>query len=164
MDNGRVQKAQRISAKELTQEIDQATDWAVMGEAESSVAQGTAPGISQEAAREVLQAAEREIARDEDELVHAEDYVGEETAVQTRERLASEQENLLNEEDPDRDSEAKRMHQTQEKIAGQAMTQVDELMKNKVVSPADIEGVWREFGNRVLESYENPHPIGRGNG
>lgn len=193
MDNGRGQR--KISAKELTAEIDQATDLALV--AEQAAALETSREQVEKIGRQALgngdvqariqphsaeigaqaiystvqvdgNAAEREAARelaqDEDKLEHSVDYVGTESSLQRQERQAGDQENLKNELDPKRDFEAEIASRGQEELAREAMAMVDDLLKEKQVSPAELERVWRRMGDAVLGSYEVPHLIGMGNG
>lgn len=108
-------------------------------------------------------AAEREIKRDQAELTHPEEFVGDETELQIDERLKDQQENSLNEINPGRDFEAKIAAHSQERIAQTAMGEVEKLLKEKQVHPGKIVEIWRKRGDAVLNSYENPHPIGKGN-
>lgn len=198
MDNGRVQ--QRVNAREMTVEIDRATDLAIAAGAEglSTERSGFAPEQAEPkneaAARErakqmgwqvidggkVARNAEgvprgpemdtpdyeaaQEILRDEDELVNSTDYVGVETPLQVDERLQREMENLQNEDDPKRDLEARIAHESQEKIARETMVEVNKIVNHKQFSPLELVRLHRKMGNMVLNSYEDPHPIGRGNG
>lgn len=188
MDNGRVQK---IRAKELTEQINQATDLGLVAGAEGQSFGGVTSVEQRPVARERAQqlgwqvldggksksannaeqvAAEivdfeaaQEIARDQMELEHLAEFVGDETPLQIDERLKNQQENSLNEIDPKRDFEAETVARSQEKIARTAMDEVERLLREKQVYPGKIVEIWRKRGDAVLNSYENPHPIGKGN-
>lgn len=188
MENGR---ARKISAKELTEQINQATDLGLAVGAEGQsfgepMPVGPAPVARERAQQlgwqvldggknELISNAERvateiadfeatqEIVRDEMELEHPEEFVGDETPLQIKERLQNQQENSLNEIDPRRDAEAETVARSQEKIAQTAMGEVESLLKEKQVFPGKIVEIWRKRGDAVLNSYENPHPIGKGN-
>lgn len=198
MNNGRVQ--QGVNAREMTAEIDRATDLAVAAGAEElSATQANLvpeqigaidPAVARERAKQmgwqvidggkvagntetVSRGSEidipgseavQEILRDEDELVNSTEYVGVETPLQVDERLAREQENLQNEDDPRRDFEARVAHESQEKIARETMIEVNKIVNHKQFSPIELVRLHRKMGNMVLNSYEDPHPIGRGNG
>lgn len=108
--------------------------------------------------------AAEELKRDENELVNSTEYVGVETQLQVDERLAREQENLKNENDPTRDFEARIASKSQEKIAHETMLEVNKIVNHKQFAPMDLVRLQRKMGNMVLNSYEDPHPIGRGNG
>lgn len=107
--------------------------------------------------------AAQEIVQDQTELEHPVEFVGAETPLQEKERFENQQENSLNEINPKRDFEAGIVARSQERIAQTAMTEVEKLLKDKQVSPAKIVEIWRKQGDAVLNSYENPHPIGKGN-
>lgn len=198
MNNGRVQ--QGVNAREMTAEIDRATDLAMAAGAEgrsagrSNFVPEQVEAEDTETARErakqmgwqvidggkVVENAEtvlrgpevdtpdfeaaQEILRDEDELVNSTDYVGVETPLQVDERLQREMENLKNENDPSRDFEARIAHESQEKIARETMIEVNKIVNHKQFSPLELVRLHRKMGNMVLNSYEDPHPIGRGNG
>lgn len=79
MDNGS-RGQERVRARDLTAEINQATD------------KEQATGWEQ-----LQQLGERELARDEQELTEAREFVGEESKIQTQERLADDLEDARNE-------------------------------------------------------------------
>lgn len=110
------------------------------------------------------QEAAQEIARDQAELEHPEEFVGAETPLQVDERLAREQENSQNEINPKRDLEAKIARRGEVAIAQAAMKEVEEITRKKNFSPLEVVRAYRKLGNEALNSMEDPHPIGRGNG
>ncbi len=203
MDNGRTQNTLRVSAKELTDEINRETDLALAAGAEEQGLTETmlqvrqTPTVSHVQAErmgwkvleggkaqvelgkengsfgvvrdsENLQSlggeVKQEILRDEDELSNPTDYVGVESELQVQERLADAKENLRNEDDPKRDFEAKIATSSQEKIAQSAIAEVDKIINHGHFSPFELQQAYRKIGNVMLESFEVPHPIGKGNG
>lgn len=185
MNNGR---AQRISAKELTRQIDQETDLGLAVGAEGQSFGGVMSVVSEqvatddarmqaeqlgwkvldggrrELAGDLSQEAAQEVARDEAELTHPERFVGDETPLQVQENLEAQAENLRNEEDPKRDFEARIVAKSEEELARVAMREVEKFTHKGVFSPADVVKMHRILGDRALSRMENPHPIGRGNG
>lgn len=199
-----MQKMPKLSAKELTEEINRETDLAVAAGAEGQGFAMARPQAGQASTVPYTQAeqvgwkvlagdqaqvmpsegnngdygtnnsleptqnledkAKQEILRDEDELEHPTDYVGDESALQTEERLADATENLRNEDNPKRDFEAKIATSSQEKIARSAIAEVDKIINHKRFLPAELQQAYREIGNVMLNSFEVPHPIGKGNG
>lgn len=175
MDNGQGQVMPKMSAKELTQMIDQETsvaDWRVLDAnrpdetivgQEAQMAERMAQDMGQVAEQLINTEARQELKLDQDELEHPEESVGDETELQINERLAGEKENFLNEINPKRDADAERVAGSQQAIAQVAMREVERLMGEKQMSPAKIMEIWRKQGDMVLNSFENPHPIGKGN-
>ncbi len=184
MNNGRVQ---RISAKELTRQIDQETDLGLVAGAEGQSFGGVMPVVSEQAANDARMQAEQlgwkvldggrgelvgdsgqeaaqEVVRDEAELTHPEQFVGDETPLQVQENLEAQAENLRNEENPKRDFEARIVAKSEEELARVAMRETEKFTHKGVFSPADVVKMHRILGDKALNSMENPHPIGRGNG
>ena len=196
MDNGRTQNTLRVSAKELTDEINRETDLALAAGAEEQGLTETMSQVRQMPTVSHVQAermgwkvlelgkengsfgvvrdsenlqslggeVKQEILRDEDELLNPTDYVGVESELQVQERLADAKENLRNEDDPKRDFEAKIATSSQEKIAQSAIAEVDKIINHGHFSPFELQQAYRKIGNVMLESFEVPHPIGKGNG
>lgn len=146
-------------AREQVQQL----GWQVLEGGRRSDSVAEVGNVGQMAGNVVDFVATREIVRDQEELTQPEEFVGDETELQIRERLEEQQENSLNEINPTRDFEATIMARGQEKIAQVAMGEVEGLLKKKEVHPAEIVEIWRKRGDAVLNSYENPHPIGKGN-
>ncbi len=145
----------------VARERAQMMGWQVL-EGGNNVVDGVTDGVRRTEGVVDFEAAQ-EIRHDQAELTHPEEFVGDETTVQMGERLANQQENSLNDIDPKRNSEAQIAARSQEKIAQAAMKEVEGLMGKKQVLPAEIMEIWRKQGDKVLNSFENPHPIGKGN-
>ena len=143
----------------MAREQAQQLGWQVLDGGQNKMTEG----VEQRSAEIVDFEAAQEIARDQAELTHPEEFVGDETELQIDERLRDQQENSLNEINPGRDFEAEIAARSQERIAQTAMGEVEKLLKEKQVHPGKIVEIWRKRGDAVLNSYENPHPIGKGN-
>ncbi len=168
MDNGRVQKFQ---VKETNLGMAAGAEGQDFGIVMQTTPEQT-PVSSARARAEQLgwrvltgsQEAAQEIARDQAELERPEEFVGVETPLQVDERLAREQENSQNEINPKRDFEARIARRGEVAIAQAAMKEVEEITRKKNFSPLEVVRAYRKLGNEALNSMEDPHPIGRGNG
>lgn len=115
---------------------------------------------------------ERELSRDEREMLRPGEFVGEETALQTRERLAADEEDLRNEANlaPTGATKAERdlllrdhkiVQQAQDAVTTVAATEVDRIMAQPVFRPAELVKV-REEG--MLKMLRNAFGYEFGNG
>lgn len=57
-----------------------------------------------------------------------------------------------------------RLQPVAKKIAQSAIAEVDKIINHGHFSPFELQQAYRKIGNVMLESFEVPHPIGKGNG
>lgn len=98
-------------------------------------------GATETLGQQELMASQAEIARDEAELTHAEEFVGDETATQMRERLADDREDLVTELGDGSPRDFRIMTKNTERLTNEAVTAVDHLIKEQAVHPAKLEQV-----------------------
>lgn len=185
MDNGRGQKIAKFDARELTEQINQATDLelAAGAEGQNFVAPGAAReqmqqvgwqvldggknevvnNVEQAAAEVIDFAAAQEIARDQAELVDPVEFVGDEMPLQTDLRLKAQRKNALNDEYPDRDSAARRVKRDQGRLARAAMSAAEAMMRQRHFSPYELERKHYTMTDEALLDEENPYYVGKGN-
>ncbi len=132
MDNGS-RGQERVRARDLTAEINQATD------------KEQTTGWEQ-----LQQLGEQELARDERELTEAREFVGEESKIQTRERLADDLEDARNEAGMGLAFENRIVAKNQEGVAKMVAPEVDKLVGQKSFRPSDLERLYRQGVNTTL--------------
>lgn len=86
--------------------------------------------------------------------------VGEESKREIKERRAEDDENLRNENDPGRDSEAKIMARSQEERGSLVAQEVGGFLRRKDFAVSELEKLYREQRDKMLLDFENPRTIG----
>ena len=94
--------------------------------------------------------AERVLARDEQELTEAEQFVGEETSRQVGERLADDREDLMTEMGQGLALENRVMARTQEGVAKAVAPKVEQMVGQASYRPADLMRLYRQGVNETL--------------
>lgn len=168
MDNGRAQKIEQVTGlglaagaedqvfgEEVLTEVEQAPRGQIARERAEQLGWRVLGGENGEATQE--------IAQDQAELEHPIEFVGDETPLQVDERLKAQQENSLNEIDPNRDSGAKRVRRSQEKVARAAMAEVDKMVHQRQFSPLDLVRLHWTMSNEALLDEEEAYYVGKGN-
>ena len=159
MNNGS-QGREKVRARDLTAEIDRVTDLAVpagaedMGRQEAmSAMQAKAEARSTEQpvgfGKEILSAV-GEVARDERELTQAQEFVGEESKIQTRERLADDLEDARNEAGEGLGFENRIVAKNQEGVARMVGPEVEKMVSQKSFRVSDLERIYRYGVNTTL--------------
>lgn len=90
-----------------------------------------------------------ELARDEDEALHAEKYVGAESQLQVRERLAEDQADLQAEMGVGDPLTVKIMAKSQEELSRAMMPMVNKIVNQPSFRPADLEKVYRDGAEKA---------------
>lgn len=174
MDNGGAQG--KMNAKEFTEAINRATEPVYepekpvvdtneatpapdMPEAnqtqigrEAIYSAGDTGGMAAEQAN--LERATQELARDQEELVDAERFVGDESQLEIADHLREDEEDLLNEIGQGSPYVGKIMGQNQTEIANDVMAKVSEITKPKEFHPAEVANVRRMGMHAILRTYE----------
>lgn len=159
MNNGS-QGREKVRARDLTAEIDRATDLAVPVGVEDTRRQEAMSAMQAEAearsmeqpvgfGREILSAV-GEVARDERELTQAQEFVGEESRIQTEERLADDLEDARNEAGEGLGFENRIVAKNQEGVARMVAPEVDKLVNQKSFRVSDLERIYRHGVNTTL--------------
>lgn len=159
MNNGS-QGREKVRARDLTAEIDRVTDLAVPAGAEDMGRQEAMSAMQAEAearsteqpvgfGKEILSAV-GEVARDERELTQAQEFVGEESKIQTRERLADDLEDARNEAGEGLGFENRIVAKNQEGVARMVAPEVDKLVNQKSFRVSDLERIYRHGVNATL--------------
>lgn len=159
MNNGS-QGREKVRARDLTAEIDRVTDLAVPAGAEDMRRQEAMPAMQAEAevrnmeqpvgfGREILSAV-GEVARDERELTQAQEFVGEESKIQTRERLADDLEDARNEAGEGLGFENRIVAKNQEGVARMVGPEVEKMVSQKSFRVSDLERIYRYGVNTTL--------------
>ena len=159
MNNGS-QGREKVRARDLTAEIDRVTDLAVPAGAEDMGRQEAMSAMQAEAearsteqpvgcGKEILSAV-GEVARDERELTQAQEFVGEESKIQTRERLADDLEDARNEAGEGLGFENRIGAKNQEGVARMVAPEVDKLVNQKSFRVSDLERIYRHGVNTTL--------------
>lgn len=97
--------------------------------------------------------AERVLARDEQELTEAEQFVGEETSRQVGERLADDREDLMTEMGQGLALENRVMARTQEGVAKAVAPKVEQMVGQASYRPADLMRLYRQGVNETLRVF-----------
>ena len=97
--------------------------------------------------------AERVLARDEQELTKAEQFVGEETSRQVGERLADDREDLMTEMGQGLALENRVMARTQEGVAKAVAPKVEQMVGQASYRPADLMRLYRQGVNETLRVF-----------
>lgn len=97
--------------------------------------------------------AERVLARDEQELTEAEQFVGEETSRQVGERLADDREDLMTEMGQGLALENRVMAKTQEGVAKAVAPKVEQMVGQAIYRPADLMRLYRQGVNETLRVF-----------
>lgn len=178
MNNGS-QSREKVRARDLTAEIDRATDLAVpvgvedmRGQRFTAAAQGermtavTGREKAQQMGWQVIDGGRNEtvkdggvaevltpageVARDERELTEAQEFVGEESRIQTKERLADDLEDARNEAGEGLGFENRIVAKNQEGVARVVGPEVDKLVNQKSFRVSDLERIYRHGVNTTL--------------
>ncbi len=99
--------------------------------------------------REILSAV-GEVARDEQELTQAQEFVGEESKIQTRERLADDLEDARNEAGEGLGFENRIVAKNQEGVARMVGPEVEKMVSQKSFRVSDLERIYRHGVNTTL--------------
>lgn len=159
MNNGS-QGREKVRARDLTAEIDRVTDLAVPAGAEDMGRQEAMSAMQAEAearsteqpvgfGKEILSAV-GEVARDERELTQAQEFVGEESKIQTRERLADDLEDARNEAGEGLGFENRIVAKNQEGVARMVGPEVEKMVSQKSFRVSDLERIYRHGVNTTL--------------
>ncbi len=159
MNNGS-QSREKVRARDLTAEIDRATDLAVPVGVEDTRRQEAMSAMQAEAearsmeqpvgfGREILSAV-GEVARDERELTQAQEFVGEESRIQTEERLADDLEDARNEAGEGLGFENRIVAKNQEGVARMVGPEVEKMVSQKSFRVSDLERIYRHGVNTTL--------------
>ena len=159
MNNGS-QSREKVRARDLTAEIDRATDLAVPVGVEDTRRQEAMSAMQAEAearsteqpvgfGKEILSAV-GEVARDERELTQAQEFVGEESKIQTRERLADDLEDARNEAGEGLGFENRIVAKNQEGVARMVGPEVEKMVSQKSFRVSDLERIYRHGVNTTL--------------
>lgn len=92
-----------------------------------------------------------ELIDDEEELVEAQNFVGEETPLQVRERLAADREDYLTEIGKGSPRDFKIMTANAERLTDEAVTAVQHLIKEEAVHPANLAHIKHEMTVALLK-------------
>lgn len=152
---------ERVRARDLTEEINQATDlamaeslpmaagaeWQKVTEQEQVAKPNTELGSG--IGREILSAA-GEVARDERELTQAQEFVGDESELQVKEREKDDQEDAQNEAGMGLAFENRIVAKNQEAVARMVTPEVDKMVNQKSFRPSDLERLYRHGVNTTL--------------
>lgn len=160
MDNHGKPEVSHISARAMTEEIERATNAEQERQQLENAAGGGRSeyaGITPEQTRQfgetVISSAE--LARDRQEIAHPDEYIGDESALQIRERLAEDRDDLRRELGEGLKFEAKIAKRGQERITADAVHEVDQLMGRANFRPAEMAAIYRKYGNQLLSAVEN---------
>ena len=159
MNNGS-QSREKVRARDLTAEIDRVTDLAVPAGAEDTRRQEAMPAMQAEAearskeqpvgfGREIFSAV-GEVARDEQELTQAQEFVGEESRIQAKERLADDLEDARNEAGEGLGFENRIVAKNQEGVARMVGPEVEKMVSQKSFRVSDLERIYRHGVNTTL--------------
>lgn len=159
MNNGS-QGREKVRARDLTAEIDRVTDLAMPAGAEDMRRREDMPAMQTEAGarspeqpvgfgREILSAV-GEVARDEQELTEAQEFVGEESKIQTQERLADDLEDARNEAGEGLGFENRIVAKNQESVARMVGPEVEKMVSQKSFRVSDLERIYRHGVNTTL--------------
>lgn len=107
-----------------------------------------AAGLEGEQAK--VERAAEELARDTVEIERPEWFVGEESKLQTEERLQEDREDRENEERGAVGLEARISAKSQEKVAELAMPEIEKITRQKSFSPFELERKRSDFTNALL--------------
>lgn len=127
---------------------------------------------SMEAARG-LAGAERELRRDEQEMVRPTEFVGDETKIQVQERLEADREDLSNEENlpPVGATKAEKalinrdhkiVQKVQDAVTMATAAKVEEILKQPAIRPAEVAKIRQDDMLKMLEGAFN-YKFGSGN-
>lgn len=180
----------RRTARELTEEIDRATDGAVAEMArdaqenqdiQDSQDVRALQGLGRETAGglggKILTYGGTEQRRENErvyemaeidngygrEMMPGVSQVGEESGRQIAEREAWDAENRRNEDNPKRDGEARIMARDQGGIARETAEQIEIQTRQRAFTVSDIEKMWLRASAAMREAYENPYKLGERN-
>jgi len=159
MDNGS-QGREKMRARDLTAEIDRVTEVGRrMNEAqrqpEAMRQDAERPGRMEQPlgfGKEILSAA-GEVARDERELTQAQEFVGDESETQVRERLADDLEDARNEAGEGLGFENRIVARNQEGVARAIAPEVDRMVNQGSFRPSDLYELYRRGVNATLEIF-----------
>lgn len=108
-------------------------------------------GLAREGAE--LRRAEAELKRDEQELKKPLEFVGEESKLQSRERMADDAEDARNEMGEGLRFENRIVAKNQEAVAQAVVPEVDKIMSQKSFRPALLDKLYREGVGAALEVF-----------
>lgn len=139
---GRLENTEKSEGQIPEREQVQRMGWQVIGGGQLERSSGDLRGGSLTPAEEV--------ARDEQELTRAEDFVGTESQLQIAERIKDDDEDARNEAGEGLGFENRIVAKNQEGVARLVTPEVDKMVNQKSFRPSDMERLYRDGVNAML--------------
>ncbi len=155
LGHSRVGNDSEIVSSDAGRVLDTANDWGSAGSRVEGVLD-TRAVVDREAVElrhdtEELVHETTELIDDEGELTEAQNFVGEETPLQVRERLAADREDYLTEIGKGSPRDFKIMTANAERLTDEAVTAVQHLIKEEAVHPANLAHIKHEMTVALLK-------------
>lgn len=121
-----------------------------VGREQYSIENGMTAGLEAEKPMSHNSEATVELAQVEQEIERPDEFVGEESKLQERERLQEDLEDLKNDDGVGQSFEEKIVARSQEKVAEEAVPEIERIIKQKSFAPFELEGKRNWYMNQLL--------------